>query len=260
MKICSKCGSINGDGSNNCNKCGTPLGSSQHRTASQNINQRRQTAPTQSHGQRPASQKPQTNQQHRYNPTHRSNPSQQPTKPASGTSNQNSFNLPKFLGYGLGGIILFGIILMGIIDHIDDSNQRYDTTIYNHYDNTNNTNNTNRNNRNNRTNNRSEAMVICPICNGSGRYSSEDIFRSQMPCTGCSGKGQIPSSQAMNIMKMHTPPSRPQQELCKVCHGTGSCHVCNYSGGVDYGGIKYCSTCGNTGRCRWCHGRGLVTY
>lgn len=45
MKICPKCGSINGDGSNNCTKCGTALGSSQHRSANQNMNQGRNNTP-----------------------------------------------------------------------------------------------------------------------------------------------------------------------------------------------------------------------
>ena len=38
MKVCPKCGSINSDGSNNCTKCGSPLGNSIHRPSSQNIN------------------------------------------------------------------------------------------------------------------------------------------------------------------------------------------------------------------------------
>ena len=38
MKVCPKCSSINSDGSNNCTKCGSPLGNSIHRPSSQNIN------------------------------------------------------------------------------------------------------------------------------------------------------------------------------------------------------------------------------
>lgn len=118
---------------------------------------------------------------------------------------------------------------------------------------------------------REETMVSCPICGGSGRYNSTDIFKSQMSCTGCGGRGTVPSSQAMDIMKMHTPstPSstqnsgnnkQPKEDLCKACRGSGFCHVCFHSGGVDYGGIKYCSACGNTGRCRHCYGRGRKSY
>lgn len=76
MKVCPKCGSINSDGSNNCTKCGTPLGSSIHRPSSQNINGGHNTGGT----RRPAQQS--------QRPVQR--PVQQPQRPVQQTQQSSS--------------------------------------------------------------------------------------------------------------------------------------------------------------------------
>lgn len=119
-----------------------------------------------------------------------------------------------------------------------------------------------------------DAMVVCPICNGSGRYNSQDIFMSQMACTGCGGRGKVQSSQLMNIMNLHTPSVSSsssgmhnggrQSRECTHCHGTGVCKTCNGSG-IFYGSYGLdpleCPNClskkyPGKGKCRWCSGTG----
>ena len=115
-----------------------------------------------------------------------------------------------------------------------------------------------------------ETMVVCPICNGSGRYNSQDLFMSQMACTGCSGHGMVPSSQLMNIMQMHTPSvppasssgggrQHPATEVCFACQGSGACTVCDGMGETSYYGHQSpCSHCYTSGDCPTCMGTGLL--
>lgn len=136
------------------------------------------------------------------------------------------------------------------------------------------TNNGSYGNSYNNSYNNGERMVTCPICNGTGRYNSPDIFKSQMPCTGCSGNKRVPSSQVPNIIRMHTPstpssPSRTQNggrktRECEHCFGSGVCQTCN-GDGIAYGGYgldpHVCANClsknpPGRGKCKWCHGTG----
>lgn len=126
-------------------------------------------------------------------------------------------------------------------------------------------------------NNNSDKMVTCPICNGTGRYNSPDIFKSQMPCTGCLGQGVVQASRIMDILKMHTPtmPSpgrnsnnyrRPERN-CEHCFGTGTCNSCNGNGIIYNSPYSYgldpivCPNClsktgSGRGKCQWCRGTG----
>ena len=127
---------------------------------------------------------------------------------------------------------------------------------------------------NSRTN---DTMVTCPICNGSGRYNSSDIFMSQMACTGCGGQGRVQSSQVLNIINLHTPSvpssssathhSGPRTKECTHCHGTGTCQSCNGDGIMHYSAYSYgldpvvCPNCLSKtgvgkGKCQWCSGTG----
>lgn len=124
-----------------------------------------------------------------------------------------------------------------------------------------------------------ETMITCPICGGSGRYNSFDIFKSQMPCTGCGGSGRVASSQAMGIMKMHTPStpsnqsnsqrnnSSRQLKDCPHCLGSGICKSCDGDGIIENSPYAYsldpivCPNCLSKhgvgkGKCKWCHGTG----
>ena len=105
MKICSKCGSINSDGSNNCTKCGTLLGSSIHKLSSQNINGGHIAAGSQHYGQQTQRQVQQPQ-----------NPVQQPNKsqgsvgvPPLKTSNKGFY---KTLFGIIGGILAITIITL----------------------------------------------------------------------------------------------------------------------------------------------------
>lgn len=117
-------------------------------------------------------------------------------------------------------------------------------------------------NKKSKKNKRGNQMIVCPLCHGSGMNNSEDIFKSQMPCPGCGGKGQVTKAQYDQIVDYYTSQKNNQRssDLCVACKGTGTCPVCKGYRGHNYGGVQYCETCGNTGRCKWCYGSGRQQY
>ena len=117
-----------------------------------------------------------------------------------------------------------------------------------------------------------DELITCPICYGSGRYNSPDIFMSQMACTGCLGNKVIKASQLNNILQIHTPstpdrreqaPKRNRQMVCPACQGKTVCPVCNgmptkYGrGGIP---ISRCNYCKGAAKCPKCYGSGIYYY
>lgn len=121
MKVCSKCGSINSDGANNCTKCGSSLGNSIHRPSSHNI----------SSGQKPVIVPRPVQQQQR--------PVQQPKRPvqqpqyhqsAGGVPphyNSNTSSKSKTIFGIIGGV--FAILIIGSIVMLASNNNMTDTEI-----------------------------------------------------------------------------------------------------------------------------------
>lgn len=138
MKVCPKCGNINSDGSNNCSKCGTPLGASVHRsgqTSRNGISQSSNNRPVGNYGS-PSGQRPpqQPNYQTQgYQPNNRPT-SQGYQRPVSNTPQQNYSSqqgksksgkgLKAFVGIALSVVLLLGVVVVfGIMSnkHMTDS-------------------------------------------------------------------------------------------------------------------------------------------
>lgn len=110
MKICSKCGSINSDGSNNCNKCGNPLGNSIHRPASQTINNK----PTLNTGNNQSQSQPQY-------PIHQQQQTQRNS--FNGTTTSKRKNKNSFLKYAIGCFACISLLVIAGIIYTLSSNK-----------------------------------------------------------------------------------------------------------------------------------------
>lgn len=125
MKVCPKCSSINSDGSNNCTKCGSPLGNSIHRPSSQNIhggqnngNAQRPVLPLQHPVLQPQRPVQQPMSQQGVSAVPPRNPSN------SGTSTKTIFGI-------IGGI--FAVLIMALIVMFASNTNMTDTEIDDKY-------------------------------------------------------------------------------------------------------------------------------
>lgn len=114
--------------------------------------------------------------------------------------------------------------------------------------------------------------VVCPMCHGSGTYTSMpgDVFAPVVTCPNCNGR-KVVSVAASEVMQGSSQPSynqMPQQSnkeplACPSCYGSGKCSGCAGRGEKNYsdlyGSHRYeCSICKGTGLCNGCHGSGHI--
>lgn len=129
------------------------------------------------------------------------------------------------------------------------------------------------------TSDNEEAMITCPMCNGTGvfEYMPGDVMAPRVQCPGCNGNGQVTREQYNQIIEtqnaMNPTPrqnnggsgySNSGDSDCPDCHGRGLCTSCAGKGWKEYEhiytgggtGVMECPNCNGTGQCPTCHGRG----
>lgn len=85
----------------------------------------------------------------------------------------------------------------------------------------------------------------CPVCFGSGKYNSEDIFKSQLNCWGCGGDGKVTLEEWKQCIPSNTTPIE-----CQACGGSGWCSTC-----IGHDRLpRNCGVCRGTGICSACKG------
>jgi DnaJ-class molecular chaperone len=129
---------------------------------------------------------------------------------------------------------------------------------------------------NNTSTSTDDGMVLCPMCGGSGVYSSmpNDVMAPKLKCSGCNGTGKVDQETAdrLNALMQQTQTNDNEQntdnqysdkDLCPNCHGAKVCTRCGGKGVIDYhgeygqpDGVMTCPICNGDGKCTTCHGHG----
>lgn len=250
MKKCPKCGNANSDGSNNCTKCGTPLGG----FSSGSRNSNRQHVVT--HHNYPQSNRnsfsqPQyQNQGYQRGHANYSSPVrlQQMVQNPYQNSRRNGNNKTKLILFAVTAcvIFLFGI---GLLITLSQSSSRSTSPSIQYGGG-------NVGGGSTVTTNDPNEIISCPWCSGSGYILGGD----RCDCCGGIGKatrGQIAGSITTPVKKDDSKPQPTNKGLCSACGGSTHCPICHGYDGVQYGDINYCSSCGNSRKCKWCKGTGF---
>lgn len=111
-----------------------------------------------------------------------------------------------------------------------------------------------------------QEKIICPFCNGSGRYKTieEDIMSSTLNCPTCMGTGYADASAVKTRLNLESGSSSTwsyenSNSSCHQCNGSGKCSGCAGRGEYRSNGYYYdCPSCRGTGKCLGCHELGHI--